>query len=520
MYALRGLFARLSRAMPTRHEVLSEAELRSLSHEQLLAYALRHAPLSKTTPVPAKRATPEPELQEPAQIVNKKKKKRRKEFDMSRYGQRLVALHLVYTGWKFHGFSSQADSENTVEHHLFTALTKTRLVESRHVCDYSRSGRTDVGVSALGQVIGIRLRSNVTPPSTADKELDYVKVINGNLPEGIRVLAWTPVLDGSAPVPSTYAGDPQAIRTYWKAVDEGKVCIDRSNVRRPGEAFSARFDAIYRSYKYFFVRGALDVKAMQQAAKYFEGTHDFRNFCRIDENITNFERHMYTVDIRKTANDMPEGESIPDDSELAIYYIFVKGQAFLWHQVRCMAAVLFDVGMRREDPMLVKRMLDDAKSGTGSFANGKPHYRMASPTPLLLYECSYPASVVAFPQTFEREQGEDQVERNGDGFLPRTAFGKADASLSQSYATAATKTAVLEAMLHKNDNFASAPMSYGNDVHNKGISTFKSCRAGRNFLMDLNSGKHVPYTHRPCDDSLETKQERAAAKKKSKQKKL
>lgn len=516
MSAFRGLLARLSRAM-TSPALLSETELRSLSHEQLLAYTLQHVPFRTSGAIPAKRTAPEPAQQAPP--VGKKRK-RRKEFDMSRYGQRMVSLRLVYAGWRFHGFAAQADSENTVEHHLFAALTKTRLVESRDKCEYSRSGRTDVGVSALGQVIGIRLRSNVAPPSTAKCELDYVKVINGNLPEGIRVLAWAPVPDGSGPVAKTYEGDPEAVRMYWKAVGEGKVGGDRSVVRRPGEAFSARFDAVYRSYKYFFVRGSLDVAAMQTAAKHFEGTHDFRNFCRIDENITNFERRMYTVDIRRAADDSLIGvPDVNDDGEHAMYYIFVKGQAFLWHQVRCMAAVLFDVGMRREEPLLVKRMLDDAKSGTGPFANGKPHYRMASPTPLLLFECAYPQSVVAFPQTFEPEEtgGHDQDE-SSDGIARKSPFERVDASLAQSYAAVATKTAILEAMLRQNDSFESASNEYPEypDVSCP-RKTFKSFREGRNFLLDLKGSKHIPYDHRSCDDSLATKQRRAAEKKKVKE---
>lgn len=435
---------------------------------------------------------------------------------MSRYGQRLVALHLVYTGWNFHGFSAQADSKNTVEHHIFAALTKTRLIESRATCEYSRSGRTDVGVSALGQVIGIRLRSNVAPPSTGEKELDYIKILNGNLPQGIRVLAWTPVPDGLTPVPTTYDGDPSPIVSYWNAVKEGKLDIDQSNVRRPSQAFSARFDATHRSYKYFFVRGGLDLMAMKTAAKHFEGTHDFRNFCRIDENITNFERHMYTVDIHSANDQTPITPSIADNlRENDMCYIFVQGQAFLWHQVRCMAAVLFDIGMRREDPVLVKRMLDDVKVGTGAFANGKPHYRMASPTPLLLYACAYPASVVAFPQSFEAGQAPGHAGKSNNQVMQRNSFAEADASLAQSYASVATKAAVLESMLGENDSYVSA------DGHcstwNKSGKPFKAYRAARSFVLDLKVGTHVPYSQRPCDDSLLVKQQRAARKKEAKQ---
>lgn len=36
-------------------------------------------------------------------------------FDFARYGQRFVALHLMYIGWSYQGLARQADSENTIE---------------------------------------------------------------------------------------------------------------------------------------------------------------------------------------------------------------------------------------------------------------------------------------------------------------------------------------------------------------------------------------------------------------------
>lgn len=507
MTALRNFFTRISRAMSSAPQrQLTEAELRALSHEQLLTYTLQHIHSSSATPSkrPAPQAQPTYTADEQPTSISQSKKKKRKTFDMSRYGQRMIALRLVYTGWRFHGFSTQVTSENTVEHHLFAALLKTRLIESRETCQYSRSGRTDVGVSALGQVIGLRIRSNVVPPSSAKTELDFVKVINGNLPSGIRILAWAPVSDGTSAWPKTYSGDPEAARKHWAAYESGEKVADKAVVRRPGAAFSARFDAIYRSYKYFFVRGDLDIEAMRAAAKMFQGSHDFRNFCRIDENVTSFERLMYTVDIRRVSgDDTGEGE------ERTMYYIFVKGQAFLWHQVRCMAAVLFDVGMGREEPSIIERMLVDARSGRGKFGRGRPQYRMASPIPLLLYECAYPDSVVAFPQKI-RMRGSKPEQRGDDDELElqQSQFDRVDTVLSKCYAELATQCSIVGAMLSENDKFRSAD---GQD------RTFGERGWKRNFLLDLNKGRHVAYDDRACDDSLEVKLERAAEKKRKKE---
>jgi hypothetical protein len=51
-----------------------------------------------------------------------------------RYTQRHVAIQLQYDGSKYYGFSAQKDEfEETVEKHLFEALLKLRLIESRQV---------------------------------------------------------------------------------------------------------------------------------------------------------------------------------------------------------------------------------------------------------------------------------------------------------------------------------------------------------------------------------------------------
>ena len=448
-------------------ETVSAAQFRSMTREQLLEYILSHnsAEVRSGLPHGAKRSIG---CASPPQ----KSKKRKKEFDMSRYGHRLVALRIAYEGWKFHGFASQIDSDNTVEHHLFAALLKTKLITSRETCQYSRSGRTDVGVSAFGQVIGIQLRSAVAPPSSGSAELDYPNVINSCLPNGIRVLEWSPVSMGTKV--EIYDGDPAHIREYWLRVASGQVQNDMQP-RRSGEPFSARFDATYRSYRYFFVRGHLDIKKMGQAAKYFEGKHDFRNFCRIDANVTNFERVMHTVEIRRAKDDSNE---ISND-EYETFYLYVKGQAFLWHQIRCMVAVLFDVGSGHEKPEIVKRMLDDATSGKGKFAHEKPQYRMASPTPLLLYECAYPNTVLHFPK--KRLSAENYEKRR------MTAFERAEQKLATSFSENAAKAGVLHAML-RGYGKRECVESFSNDIGETKGSKWK-----RNYVLDSNMGKHVPY---------------------------
>ena len=255
----------------------------------------------------------------------KKKKSNQKPFDMSRWTQHDIALWVSYDGEAYSGFASQEkQSVETVEDRLFEALEKCCLIESRRTCHYSRCGRTDRGVSALRQVVGLRVRTGVS----------YCEVLNRVLPEDIRVLAWQKVPEG----------------------------------------FSARFSAASRTYRYFFRlhnQGGRrrDVEMMRRAAAKFEGDHDFRNFCKMDvEHVKNYHRLILRCEI------------ITEDD---VGYIDVTGQAFLWHMVRCLVAVLFLVGDGLEDPTVVDALLDvDTRPA-------RPQYTLASEVPLVLRDCTF-----------------------------------------------------------------------------------------------------------------------------------
>ena len=58
---------------------------------------------------------------------------------------------------------------------------------------------------------------------------------------------------------------------------------------------------------------------------------------------------------------------------------------FLWHQVRCMVAILFLVGQGLEDPAIVNALLDVE----GNEHIGRPQYEMADDGPLVLWDCRF-----------------------------------------------------------------------------------------------------------------------------------
>ncbi|RGP72705.1 hypothetical protein FLONG3_6713 [Fusarium longipes] len=370
---------------------------------------------------PAPEATTENEVQpqykEADDAKNSTKPKVKRKMDPNKYSTRYIALKLAYLGKNYGGFEFQAMANApSIEEELWNALTKSCLIfpEDERVvdfdcCEYSKCGRTDKGVSAFGQVIGLRVRSNRPLPKKRRRlseageamivdgqpgenaeeeiednvssfdpikdELQYPRLLNRVLPPDIRILAWCP---------------------------------------SPPPDFSARFSCRERQYRYFFTQpaftpepsaggarnGWLDIEAMREAAKRYEGEHDFRNFCKIDpgKQITNFVRTIYEADIEEvpdvssslpylSGSQFAPADGLPADGVVypKVYSFNVRGSAFLWHQIRHMVAVLFLAGQRLEKPDVVTTMLDVASNPC------KPNYVMADEVPLVLWDCIFPS---------------------------------------------------------------------------------------------------------------------------------
>ncbi|XP_009680225.2 tRNA pseudouridine(38/39) synthase isoform X1 [Struthio camelus] len=296
-----------------------------------------------------------PSVRDAPSAAGKARKRQQRPFDFSAYGRRHVALKIAYLGWGYQGFASQENTSNTIEEKLFEALKKTRLVDDRQTSNYHRCGRTDKGVSAFGQVISLDLRSNLSEGkklnghqgdlegkgSNCEDELRYTHILNRVLPPDIRVLAWAPV-------------EPD---------------------------FSARFSCLKRTYRYFFPCADLDVALMHAAAQRYVGTHDFRNLCKMDvaNGVINFQRTILSAQV--TWVDRGAETGLQDPFRLCQFE--VTGLAFLYHQVRCMMAILFLIGQRMENPEIIDELLDVAKNPR------KPQYSMAVEFPLVLYDCEF-----------------------------------------------------------------------------------------------------------------------------------
>jgi tRNA pseudouridine38/39 synthase len=387
-----------------------------------------------------------------------KKSRPERQFDPAKYNTRLIALKLAYLGKNYNGFEHHTNNVTplpTIEEELWKALNKARLIFPQcssslapgevnwEGCEYSKCGRTDKGVSAFGQVIGIRVRSN-RPLSKKKAEPAAISLDEDVVPEssqvthpresGIEVpeLPLSPSSEvGQAPAELSLDGEHEEAPSFDPIVDEIQYpsILNRllpPDIRiigwcpAPPSDFSARFSCRERQYRYFFTQpafvptpgnledpnskgqsdvkdGWLDIAAMKEAASYFLGVHDFRNFCKVDgsKQLTNFERNIFYADIVEVPDttsvlEFVNGKEFLPASRVEmtsapkVYTFTLHGSAFLWHQVRHMVAILFLVGQGLEPPSIVKELLDAEKNPC------RPLYEMASDTPLVLWNCVFP----------------------------------------------------------------------------------------------------------------------------------
>ena len=306
-----------------------------------------------------------------------------KPFNFSAHPVRKIAFKLCYTGSEYSGLQFQKTPTPlpTVEEILFQALAKTKLVDPDKGfdgCGWERSGRTDRGVSAAGQVVSLWIRSAAEgqQPSTHQKsEFNYIRILNGVLPPTIRIIAWSPV----------------------------------------ASPFSARYNCRQRHYKYFFSSGGLDLSLMRDGAQRLIGEHDFRNLCTLDpaKQITNFHRRILRADISPLAG----------QEDLCV--LDLVGTAFLYHQVRHIMAILFLIGTGLEHPSVISSLLNVNPMKLASLTtkeddpplevvDRKPEYLIADGLPLMLWDSGYAESDVQWRTAADDDAREERQNAGSD----------------------------------------------------------------------------------------------------------
>jgi len=220
--------------------------------------------------------------------------------------ERSIHLRVAYDGTAYSGWQIQP-RDPTVQGRLMEAVAE---MEGQPTKVFG-AGRTDAGVHARGQ--GASFCTDSSIPTRG-----YVMGINAKLPEDIAVLEAT-------------------------ALD-----VD----------FHARFSARGKHYRYsiwnaptrhpLMTRFAchrwkpLDDAAMDQAARYLEGKHDFEAFRAADCERDHAVRRLWRVRVTRQPN---------------LIHIDVEGTAFLKHMVRTIAGSLLEVGLGKHPPAWIAEVL-------------------------------------------------------------------------------------------------------------------------------------------------------------------
>lgn len=217
-----------------------------------------------------------------------------------------VMLTVAYDGTNYHGWQIQPNVV-TVESVLNETLSALLQEEIKVI----GASRTDTGVHALGNIAVFDTQARMPA-----EKISYA--LNQRLPQDICIQASKEVSQNFHPrrhnSKKTYA------YKIWNS------------------AFPM---PIYRLYSHF-TYVPLDVDAMQRAANYLVGEHDFKSFCSVAMTAETTVRTLYEIAVERA------GEMIT---------IRVVGSGFLYNMVRIIAGTLIEVGKGSLVPERIEEIL-------------------------------------------------------------------------------------------------------------------------------------------------------------------
>ncbi len=217
---------------------------------------------------------------------------------------------ISYDGSKFYGFQ-KLNNHRTVQNELENILTKI----NKSYVSVKGAGRTDRGVHAFGQCVHFDLNINI--------DVDHLKeAMNSLLHKSIYV-------------------------NYCKEVSDD---------------FHARFDCLEKTYQYVINLGEYDpidndyiynynyelnIRKMRKATKYLIGAHSYKAFTSGERE--NYNSIISNINIKKKKD---------------ILLLTFKGKSFYRYMIRNMVGCLILIGENKQEPELIKDMLEKNKKIT------------------------------------------------------------------------------------------------------------------------------------------------------------
>ena len=221
---------------------------------------------------------------------------------------RNIKLTIEYDGKDFNGWQKQPTKLN-----IQGTIEQTIKIVTGEDVDLMASGRTDAGVHAFGQVANFKTNSNIP--------IEKIPIaLNSNLKKSIRIIS-------AEEVDERFHSRLTCKRKTYRYI------INNSE-------FSS---AIYRKLE-THIPQKLDVEKMKQAAKYFEGEHDFKAFKASGTSSKSSVRTIYKAEVLEMPNNR--------------IYIELTGNGFLYNMVRIIAGTLVDVGTGKIQPEDIEKIIE------------------------------------------------------------------------------------------------------------------------------------------------------------------
>ena len=175
------------------------------------------------------------------------------------------------------------------------------------------SGRTDAGVHSFGQVANFKIESLIP--------IEKIPIaLNTNLKKSIRIIK-------AEEVDERFHSRLSCKKKTYRYVINNSSCES----------------AIYRNLE-TYISMKLDVSKMKEAAKYFEGEHDFKAFRASGTSSKSSVRTIYKLEILEKENNR--------------IYIEVTGNGFLYNMVRIISGTLVEVGLGKIKPEEIEEIID------------------------------------------------------------------------------------------------------------------------------------------------------------------
>ena len=228
---------------------------------------------------------------------------------------------LEYDGSRYDGWQKQGNTEQTIQGKIEHVLERMM----GQAVEVHGSGRTDAGVHALAQVSNFH-------GDTRMKEEEIMEYLNQYIPEDIRVKTV----------------ERAAERFHSRLNAQEKTYLYRIEMGEKKQVFE-------RKYIYGLLK-ELDIEAMERAASFLTGEHDFKSFC------ANRKMKKSSVRVLKQIDFEQQG------SRLQIRY---TGNGFLYNMARILTGTLIEVGLGQRKAEEMKEILN-AKDRNGAGFTAPP----------------------------------------------------------------------------------------------------------------------------------------------------